>query len=305
MITYNHQNYIKQALESVLNQKVNFDYEIIIGDDASFDGTSDIILDFKKKYKEKIVAILREENIGATNNFYNVMKNAKGKYIALLEGDDFWTDNFKLQTQYDFLENNYDFIGVAHKNGRCDGDGNIIEDYPFPKNDGILTVNDFLKYGILYHTSTLFFKNIFVNSDNRYMELLTSHPLIGDIPLAMLLLDMGNMYLLNKKMSMFRRIVKKNGTNAQSIAKSNLMRSMTLQIEQTRFMDSFFRGKYNFNSKLSSQVAFLWLTFIPGFSSKSKQDIKKARFILSKIDYKIKVLAFLYYFKKILKKLGV
>ncbi|MCF6185625.1 MAG: glycosyltransferase, partial [Bacteroidales bacterium] len=109
MLTYNHEKFIAQAIESVLMQKVSFNYELIIGDDCSQDNTQKIIREYQKKHPDIIKPVLRTKNIGANNNFVDIFKKATGKYIALLEGDDYWTDPNKLQKQVDFLEANPEY----------------------------------------------------------------------------------------------------------------------------------------------------------------------------------------------------
>lgn len=108
-ITYNQENYIKDAIESFLNQIVDFPIEIIIHDDASSDATSEIIREYERKFPEVIKPIYQKENQyskGMSIFPTHVWPHAKGQYIALCEGDDFWTDPYKLQKQVDFLENN-------------------------------------------------------------------------------------------------------------------------------------------------------------------------------------------------------
>ena len=114
MITYNHENYISEAIKSILMQTTSFDFEIIIGDDCSSDNTTSIIQEFHSKYPDKIIPVIRKENIGMLPNFIDVLQKAKGKYIALLEGDDYWTDPNKLQKQVDFLEANPDYVLCSH-----------------------------------------------------------------------------------------------------------------------------------------------------------------------------------------------
>jgi glycosyltransferase involved in cell wall biosynthesis len=104
MITYNHERFIGQAIESVLSQEVNFEYEIVIGEDCSTDRTRDVILDFQRRYPDRIVAVLRERNIGAMRNFAGTIAACRGHYLAILEGDDYWNCTNKLQRQVDFLD---------------------------------------------------------------------------------------------------------------------------------------------------------------------------------------------------------
>lgn len=113
MITYNHEKYIAQAIESALMQKTNFDYEIVIGEDCSTDRTREIVFEYAKKNPDKIIVITSEKNVGANENFIRTLNSCRGKYIAILEGDDYWTDPYKLQKQANFLESNQDY-GLVH-----------------------------------------------------------------------------------------------------------------------------------------------------------------------------------------------
>lgn len=130
-ITYNHAPYIRQCLDSFLMQQCDFNYEILIHDDASTDGTSDIIREYHEKYPEIIKPIIQKENqwsqgvrgMMARFNF----PRAKGKYIALCEGDDYWTDPLKLQKQVDFLEGNPDFSLCFTNRINIDYNGKFIE----------------------------------------------------------------------------------------------------------------------------------------------------------------------------------
>jgi glycosyltransferase involved in cell wall biosynthesis len=105
MITYNHAPYIAQAIEGVLKQKVNFLFELVIGEDCSTDGTRELVFKYQKKYMDIIRVIMSERNIGLRQNCYRTMKACRGKYIAFCEGDDYWQNPMKLQKQVDYLEN--------------------------------------------------------------------------------------------------------------------------------------------------------------------------------------------------------
>ncbi len=109
LITYNHEKYIEQAIESILKQEVNFSWNLIIADDCSNDRTRAIIADYKSRYPDLIKLILQERNVGAAQNWIDLISSPSSKYIAYLEGDDYWIDNRKLQKQVDFLEKNHNF----------------------------------------------------------------------------------------------------------------------------------------------------------------------------------------------------
>jgi glycosyltransferase involved in cell wall biosynthesis len=117
IVTYNHERFIAKAIESVLMQETNFDYQLIIGDDSSTDRTVEICKGYENNYPGKIKLIRNETNLGLLRNYKGVLESCNAKYIALLEGDDFWTDANKLQLQFDFLEHNPE-IGLVHTN--CD-----------------------------------------------------------------------------------------------------------------------------------------------------------------------------------------
>jgi glycosyltransferase involved in cell wall biosynthesis len=113
MITYNHENYIAKAIESVMSQKTKFNFKLIIAEDFSNDNTRSICLDFKKKYPEQIQLILNDTNIGVVRNakqLHQACALTDARYIAILEGDDYWVDSYKLQKQVDFLENNGNYM---------------------------------------------------------------------------------------------------------------------------------------------------------------------------------------------------
>lgn len=109
MLAYNHEKYIGEAIESVLMQKTNYKYKIVIAEDGSKDATRAILLDFQKKFPDRIRLILQVRNVGAQANNIDLLSNLEGKYVAALEGDDYWIDPLKLQKQIDYLEKNPDY----------------------------------------------------------------------------------------------------------------------------------------------------------------------------------------------------
>lgn len=142
-ITYNQEKYIAQAIESFLMQKTNFDVEIIISDDASSDSTPQIIEEYAKK-NPNIKPILREKNIGAINNYIETLALATGEYVIVNEGDDYFSDENKIQKQVDFMEANPDYSICFHPVKRVFETGIQKDDvYPTEQVKNLVTAFDF------------------------------------------------------------------------------------------------------------------------------------------------------------------
>ena len=162
VLTFNHEKYISNALDGFFKQKVNFNYEILIHDDCSTDKTQEIITEYQSRYPTIIKPIFQKTNkysqgIRAINCRYNYPR-AKGKYIAICDGDDFWEDPLKLQSQVDFLERNEDFVLTFQNSIEINEDGQL-QDPPslerFRKDRSSLE----LKQGVYVFTSTICFRN--------------------------------------------------------------------------------------------------------------------------------------------------
>ncbi len=157
MITYNHSDFIAQAIEGVLMQKTNFDFELIIADDFSTDNTRKICLDYYERHPNTIKLVLNNTNIGMMPNFIKALGNCTEKYTALCEGDDYWTDPFKLQKQIDFLEKNENYnlcfhLGIDYHQEKG------IYNYEFI-NKQELTFYDFASKGCFPKTMSAVFRN--------------------------------------------------------------------------------------------------------------------------------------------------
>jgi glycosyltransferase involved in cell wall biosynthesis len=113
MITYNHEPFIAQAIESVLMQRTSFPYELVIGEDCSTDGTREIVRQYAEKHPDIIRPLFREQNLGMHRNFVDTLAHCRGEYVALLEGDDYWTDPYKLQKQAEFLDEHPEYVLVC------------------------------------------------------------------------------------------------------------------------------------------------------------------------------------------------
>jgi glycosyltransferase involved in cell wall biosynthesis len=125
-ITYNQEKFIAEALDGFLMQETNFNYEIIIGDDCSTDATRTIIEEYSKKYPGKIHLLTNNQNEGAVKNLLKTLGAANGKYIAMCDGDDYWTNSQKLQNQVDFMEIHSDSSICCHYSRVIDENGGLV-----------------------------------------------------------------------------------------------------------------------------------------------------------------------------------
>lgn len=113
IITYNQERYIAECIDSIINQKADFLFEVVIADDCSTDGTSKISKNYQEKFPDKIIYFRQEKNLGIVKNYIYGLKNCRGKYIAQCAGDDYWIDESKLSKQVAFLEHNSEYGAVS------------------------------------------------------------------------------------------------------------------------------------------------------------------------------------------------
>lgn len=170
-ITYNHERFISDAINGFINQKTDFPIEIIIHDDASTDNTADIIRKFAER-DDRIVPILRNENIKSKGVpvFPITFKKARGKYIALCEGDDYWTDPYKLQKQVDFLKANHDYVICYHNASIIDADGNSVSSSKLPEELKRDFSQEELIQGKMILTLTMLFRNVLKEMPDEFLQ---------------------------------------------------------------------------------------------------------------------------------------
>ena len=199
-ITYNQENYIAQTIESFLMQKTNFGFEIIIGEDCSTDETRKIIKEYQSR-TDKIKLITSEQNVGMMNNFFRTLKQTKGKYIAVCEGDDYWTDSHKLQKQVDYMEANPDCSLYAHTTSIIRENKNTGKFVRPAKQDQILSIEDVLRNSgrFLATPSFLFPRNLVDELPEFFLN-----SSVGDYPLTMILAHKGYIYFKDEPMAVYR-----------------------------------------------------------------------------------------------------
>ncbi|WP_055448900.1 glycosyltransferase [Lacinutrix mariniflava] len=198
VLTYNHEQFIAQAIDSFLAQETTFDFEIVIGDDASTDNTQKILKAFQEKNPNKFNITYHKKNIGMVPNFVNVINSCKGKYIAFCEGDDFMLDTKKLEIQASFLETNSDYAICFHEAKIYDQTKlELIDDNITSAAKEDYNLDDFSK-GNFMHTPTVMIRN-----DFTLPEAFSTLP-IGDWPLYVSVLKDRKIKKLKKVMSVYR-----------------------------------------------------------------------------------------------------
>ena len=206
IITYNQQQYIKDAVESILFQKTKCKYEIVIGDDASTDETTNILENYWENAKNTFCIIKNKKNLGLSTNMFNTMAKAKGKYIIILYGDDYWTDTQKMQIQFEYLEKNIDMLAITAPidfiyNGENKSFKNSTPKFLWNKQ---ISLNQYLN-GYDFPMAGVMFRNSVFNSKIKHFELMVkSSSYIDDASFCILLLICGNVFIYPKTMSAYR-----------------------------------------------------------------------------------------------------
>lgn len=204
--TYNHEKYIRQTIDSILNQQVNFDFEIIVGDDASLDSTPQIIQEYQQKFPSIIKPLLHPKNLGGygKGNTLATLAVCTGQYIAAMDGDDYWTSPHKLQKQVDFLDNNSDFVSCFHNAVIHFEDGSHADMYVNDDSQRVITtIEDLVGEDEIWYmaTSAVMFRNGIIKEYPQWFHDSKS----GDIPRYILLGKHGKFFYINELMSVYRK----------------------------------------------------------------------------------------------------
>jgi glycosyltransferase involved in cell wall biosynthesis len=241
--TYNQKDYIKECLDGILMQKTTFPFEIILGEDESNDGTRDVCIEYAKKHPESINLYLRSRkdviningNPTGRYNFMENLKTAKGKYIAICEGDDYWTDPLKLQKQVDFLESHSDYVLCFHpcKVLKEKGSSYKLVNQNFKGIDYEYTVKNLLSFWNI-PTASLMLKR---DAAFEFPEWLTDVA-SADIALVMLYFQKGKFKLLKDYMSVYR-ITSKGVSNTHTS-----YRMIHYRAKLYAYLNEYFNYKY-------------------------------------------------------------
>ena len=210
LLTYNHKDYIEQAINSILSQKTSYNIEIIVYDDASTDGTSDIVRRYANLYPSVVIPVIQEENQYKKGFSYILMEKVfprmSGCYVAFLEGDDYWSDENKIQKLVDFLESHPDYVAAAHNTKRLNvetGEENLLNSYADERDLSLADIVGNADHG--FHLNAVVYRKMVLDDYPDFMEI--PKYFFGDLSIRLLLIIRGKIRFFPEPMSVYRYLV--------------------------------------------------------------------------------------------------
>jgi glycosyltransferase involved in cell wall biosynthesis len=278
IISYDHEKYIEKCLENVINQITNFDFEIIISNDCSKDNTNTIIENFIAQHDttNKIRYYNQEKNLGMLSNTAFVLKNAKGKYIAMCDGDDYWTDSLKLQKQVDFLEKNQNIVFCFHNASRFDEYDNKF--YPYTglnkfKDKQVIPKRKLFKHGGgTFPTSSAMFKSEIMKELPSYFFSFG----VNDTPIFFKAITEGEIGYLNDDMVVYSS-TQTNWSSQNNFFENKLVNYNT-KIKAYKEFDNVTQHQYR--EYLKDTISHLTYQIIFAYCKEEKKIVNRFKFYL-------------------------
>ena len=229
---YNHEKYIEQTINSILEQKIACTYEVLIGEDCSSDNSRLVLKEIEKKCPANFHFIYREKNLGSEKNFVDLYSRMRGEYFIVIEGDDYWIDSAKIQQQIDFLETHREYIACAHNVLVVNEKSDIIPiDYPECKKNEY-TIWDYSQFVLPGQTASIMSRNYFLDQsiDKSILEV---PYYAGDRRRAFFLLANGKIYCFQQKWSAYRYVTSGGQSFSANIKESGVTRYQDLIFYKT------------------------------------------------------------------------
>lgn len=290
--TYNLEKYIAEAIESWLAQKTNFEFEIVICDDCSNDKTIEIIESYIQKHPNKIRLFTAENNMGMMPNYTRSLLAAKGKYIAICDGDDYWIDDNKLQMQIDFLESNNTFVA-------CLTNSIVLNDetketkiaktliWDEADSEGLLFHDDFHKDNIELsagHVSTYVFRNHLVDN---YPYWFLDDDVITDFPLYLINSKYGRTKFINTNTSVYR-----NRAGSHSLTWYGYLKIQRSRIKMYKCINEYL--DYKFNKQIKTIIAKHYLNLFKYYCKNNKRKEAVNAFIAILKNNKMEIFSYVF-----------
>jgi len=292
-LTYNHASFIRQCLDGFLMQKTNFKYEIIIHDDCSTDGTTEIVREYAEKYPDKIVPIFQSVNQYQSGNTHIltlfVYPKVRGKYVAVCEGDDYWIDSMKLQKQVDYLDTHPDCTMTCSRAKWFSQRRNkyVAEQYCL-KADGLLDPVEIINRGGLYISTCSIVYRLQIR--DNYPDYCENCP-AGDWPLQLTAAMKGSVYYFNEAMCVYRVEREGSWTSMQKWCSMDPKRLQTA-CSVVKLLEGFSKDypayKKVFNDKIAVYICYNTPRWIYG---KKELDVYRKLFLdeINKFPFKWKI----------------
>lgn len=200
MVSYNQEKYIREAMDSVLMQKTTFSVEVIVSDDCSSDSTPNILFEYEEKHKNVVRPLIGNKNLGYPNNLRRSLEAARGKYIALCDGDDYWTDPYKLQKQVDYMESHSDcaicFHNVLNVYEDESANRSLVNSLDFPSE---LSIEDMISRKWFLPTNSEVFRREYLSFPDWYDSVLHV-----DYVLNLIISQYGMLHYMPDVMAVYR-----------------------------------------------------------------------------------------------------
>ena len=290
--TYNHEKYIRQALESIFMQKTQYTYEILVGEDKSTDNTRAVLKEIEKEGHPELKVFYRENNMNDTDywNAIDLMDRARGKYLIFLEGDDYWIDESKIDTQIDFLEKNIDYIAVSHNCIVVDKDSNPLKIEYNQCKDNIYTIEHYACEILPGQTATIMMRNFFY-FPSLDTSLIRKKLMPGDRKVMFTLISYGKIWCIQKSMSAYRYIAR-DGESWSSVHNYSFKETKQWYEEQLEYSlkvnnsNSVIVADYMLYAAIRQALILFRVISIKQFYKeiKSIKDIRKCRSLMFRRD---------------------
>lgn len=237
LVTYNHEKYILECLESIFKQKVNFKMEILVGNDCSQDATAQLI---KDNYGDKVNLIDRKENLGLCKNLYDLFLRAKGRYVYMFSGDDYIKDEYMLQKQVDFLEEHPEYFSASARNLNYNQAKDSFSESGIDFGD--YTIVDFFMDGkipCIYGTM----RNVFAKdqANNYFLPLGAKNN--EEVKMWLYTMDQGKKYIFEDYMTVYRFVNQKGASNYFS--NMTYLKLFTDYYQDILMLEPVYGKKYN------------------------------------------------------------
>ena len=292
-ITYNHKSYIRQCLDGFVKQKTNFRFEAIVHDDASTDGTTDIVREFAEKYPDIIKPMIEKENQyskGKTSFGRTMLEHyPPGKYIAECEGDDYWIDPLKLQKQVDYMEQHPDCTMTCTRTKLfLDTQNRFLGELYCRKSDGIVDPVDVIcRSGYFIATCSIVYRPCVRDNYPDYCQNCN----VGDWPLQIMASMKGHIFYIDEPMCVYRYMSKGSWSSTQEFGTVDPAR-LHIVNSQVKMFEGFSKDFAKYKLAFDDMRNYFVISNIPDWNCRKEDKlfyINKFSYIIDNIPFKFRI----------------